>query len=66
MRTGFDTCRPGFLMQTPAPILAPEPNLPPNDPEEDPPDPGYSRPNPDESEPDVLPQIDPDSPEPQI
>jgi hypothetical protein len=45
------------------PTLPPDPKLPPPDPEEDPLDPGYGRPNPDEGEPDVLPRIEPTSPE---
>jgi hypothetical protein len=50
-------------MGTSVPTLPPEPKLPPPDPEEDPLDPGYGRPNPDEGEPDVLPRIDPMSPQ---
>jgi hypothetical protein len=41
-----------------------EPKLPPPDPDPDPGSPA-PRPNPDEPGPDIVPQIDPDNPEPQ-
>lgn len=42
----------------------PEPKLPPRDPDPDPPDP-VPGPNPDEPGPDVVPQVDPETSQPQ-
>jgi hypothetical protein len=43
----------------------PDPKLPPNDPDPEPPDPPIPGPNPDEPGPDVVPQFDPEIPQPQ-
>lgn len=43
----------------------PDPKLPPTDPDPEPPGPPIPGPNPDEPGPDVVPQVDPDFPQPQ-
>ena len=54
-----------YEQENPTVMRDPDPKLPPNDPDPEPPGPPIPGPNPDEPGPDVVPQVDPEFPEPQ-